>query len=365
MRPMTSETMTGSSTARPGGTAGKRQAFGRGASLVEWAQKNGLFFALLALVILFSVTTQHFATAANARVILMQVALVGIMAVPAAMLILSGYVDLSVGGIMVLSAVVFGMCMQAGTGLPVAIAAAFAAAITWGLFNAVSITVWAFSPIVVTLGGLVGARGLAQFLTQGMTNFGFGPQFALLGNGTLLSMPVPVVIFAVIFLAGLHVWYRTPYGRHMMATGGAQEAAKALGIRTVAIPFWLYTMSAATAALCGLISASQLDSAAITIGTGAELDVLTGVLLGGVAFSGGRGSLFGVLYGVLFIGALRNGLVQINVSAYFHQFSVGLALIFAAGLDILYQRLERLRTARAAVAPHGGQNGSAAEGASS
>jgi ribose transport system permease protein len=341
--------------------AGKHMSAGTARTL-EWAQKNGLFFALVALVLLFSLTTQHFATAANAKVILMQVALVGMMAVPAAMLILSGYVDLSVGGIMVLSAVVFGMCMQAGTGLPIAIAVAFAAAILWGVFNAISITVWAFSPIVVTLGGLVGARGLAQFLTQGMTNFGFGREFMLLGNGTLLSIPVPVIIFGLIFLAGLHVWYRTPYGRHMMAIGGAPDAAKALGIRTIAIPFWLYIMSAATAALCGLISASQLDSAAITIGSGAELDVLTGVLLGGVAFTGGRGSLFGVLFGVLFIGALRNGLVQINVSAYFHQFSVGLALIFAAGLDILYQRLERLRSAGAGTP---GQTGSSAKAVSS
>ncbi|MDI6029019.1 ABC transporter permease [Corticibacterium sp. UT-5YL-CI-8] len=317
---------------------------------VTWAQRNGMFFALVGLILFFSFSADHFATASNLRVILMQVSMVGIIAVPGAMLVLCNNVDLSVGGIVVLTAVVFGICMENKTGLPVAVALGLIAGTLWGFLNAILIAGLGFSPIIVTLGGLVGARGLAEFLSHGMTTFGFGPTFAFLGNGTLLSVPVPVWIFALVFLIGLYLWYLTPLGRHMFAIGGAPEAARSLGIKSNAIPFWLYVASGAVSAVCGLIAASQLDASSISIGLGLELEVLTGILLGGVAFAGGRGSLVGVLFGVLFIGALNNGLVQINISPYIQQLAVGAALILAAALDILYQRLDRLKVAEVAAA---------------
>ncbi len=312
---------------------------------LRWAQRNGMFFALVILVLFFAWNAPNFATASNLSVVLMQVAIVGIVAIPGAMLVLCGKVDLSVGGMVVLSAVVFGQAMEAGLGLPLAIVAGLGASTLWGVLNAVLIARLEFSPIIVTLGGLVGARGLAEFISEGMTSFGFGPEFAFLANGTLMSVPVPVWMFGVVFLIGCHLWYLTPLGRHMFAIGGAPDTADALGIRAVSIPFWLYVASGFLSGICGLIAASQLDAASISIGRGLEIDVLTGILLGGVAFTGGRGSLVGVLFGVLFIGALNNGLVQINISPYVQQLAIGAALIFAATLDIVYQRLDRIQVA--------------------
>lgn len=320
------------------------------AGAIGWAQRNGMFFALVLLILFFSWSAPNFATISNLSVVLMQVSIVGIVAVPGAMLVLCGKVDLSVGGIVVLSAVVFGQCMEAKTGLPVAVAAGLVAGGLWGGLNAVLVARLNFSPIIVTLGGLVGARGLAEFISHGMTTFGFGPEFAFLANGTVLSVPVPVWIFGAVFLAGCHLWYMTPLGRHMFAIGGARDAADALGIRAIAIPFWLYIASGLLSGVCGLIAASQLDASSISIGRGLEIDVLTGILLGGVAFTGGRGSLVGVLFGVLFIGALNNGLVQINISPYVQQLAVGAALIFAAALDIVYQRLDRVQLEETAKA---------------
>ena len=115
-----------------------------------------------------------------------------------------------------------------------------------------------------------------------------------------------------------------------------------LGVATQRIPFLLYGASGLAAALGGLIVTSQLDASSLSIGINLELSVLSAILLGGVSFMGGRGSLFGVLLGVLFIGALDNGLVQMNVGPYFQRAAVGLALVLAAALDVLYQRLDRI-----------------------
>jgi ribose/xylose/arabinose/galactoside ABC-type transport system permease subunit len=309
----------------------------------EWLQKQGLLIALVVLIVFFWTSSERFMTSSNIAVILQQVAVDGLVAIPGAMLVLAGYVDLSIGSVAVLSAVVFGEAMQAQLGLGPSILLGLGAGTAWGAVNGYLIAYLGLSPIIVTLGGLAGARGLSLLITHGFTVFGFGPVFAHLGNGMLLSVPVPVWIYAVAFLIGAHVWYQTPYGRHMAAIGGARDAAQALGIKARAIPFWLYVASGFAAALGGLILTSELDGASVSLGLGMELNVLTGILLGGVAFTGGRGSLFGVLFGTIFIGALSNGLIQINVSPYFQQVAVGMALVMAAGLDILHQRLDRIR----------------------
>ncbi len=311
--------------------------------IMTWAQRNGMFFALLLLIALFSVMSSRFLTVPNVTVILLQDAVIGLIAVPGAMLILCGFVDLSVGSIAVLGAVAFGQAMEAGFGLPVSLLIGLGVGTAWGALNGYLIAILGLSPIIITLGGLAGARGMAELLTQGFSTYGYGPVFAQLGNGKLLGVPVPIILFTVVFLVGLHLWYRAPLGRHMIAIGGARDTAAELGIRVKAIPFWLYVASGFASALGGLIIASQLDGAAVTIGTGMELEVLTAILLGGVSFTGGRGSLFGVLFGLLFVGVLANGLIQVNVSPYFEQVAIGLALGGAAGLDMLYQRLERLR----------------------
>jgi ribose transport system permease protein len=128
----------------------------------------------------------------------------------------------------------------------------------------------------------------------------------------------------------------------MMAIGADKVAARSLGVSARRIPAVLYTLSGLSAAAGGLIITSQLDGASLSIGVGLELQVLTAILLGGVAFTGGRGSLWGVLFGVLFVGVLYNGLVIINVGPYWANLVVGLVLIFAAALDAFYRRLERI-----------------------
>jgi ribose/xylose/arabinose/galactoside ABC-type transport system permease subunit len=287
----------------------------------------------------FTSASGNFLTHRNLTVILLQVSIVGLAAIPQAMLVLSAYVDLSVGSVAVLAVAVFGeMSKVDHHSLAASIAIAMGAGAGWGLMNGVLISYLEFSPIIVTLGGFVGARGVADTITQ----FGFGGNFAYLGNGTILSIPVPAVIFLGLFLVGAYIWYEMPVGRHLTAIGADKTSARALGVSVKRLPCVLYVFSGLAAAAGGLILTSELDGASPSIGVGLELQVLTAVLLGGVAFAGGRGSLWGVLYGILFIGVLNNGLILLNIGPYVVNLAVGVVLVAAAGADAFYQRLERV-----------------------
>jgi ribose transport system permease protein len=311
-------------------------------TLVEAGQRSGLIAAFVLLVVFFSASAPRFLTGPNIEAILLQVSIVGIAAVPGAMLVLAGYVDLSVGSVAVLASVVFGKLMTGGMPVGLAMTLALLVGAGWGLLNGILICRFGFSAIVVTLAGLAGARGLAEAISQGQTTTTFGDTFAKLGNGTFLGIDIPVVILIVVFAVGAWVWYAMPSGRHMVAIGADRTAAHSVGISTRRIPTALYVCSGAAAALAGLILTSQLDGATLDIGNGFELDVLTAVLLGGVSFTGGRGSLVGVAIGVLFVGALENGLVLLNIGPFYSNLAVGAALLVAAGLDVLHTRLERL-----------------------
>jgi len=306
-------------------------------------QSGGLFVALIALSAFFTANSARFLTTNNIKVILLQVALVGIVAIPGAMLLLSGYLDLSVGSVAVLAAAVFGeMAKIQHTSVGVAVVLALVVGAAWGALNGGLVAYLRFSPVVVTLGGFAAARGVAQALTENETRTGFGDTFGKLGNSTVLGLPTPAALFILLFAVGVYLWYATPLGRHLTAIGADEVAARSVGVSVKRIPFATYVSSGLAAAVVGLVLTSELDGASPSIGEGLELQVLTAILLGGVAFSGGRGSLWGVLFGVLFIGVLQNGLVLLNVGPYYVNIAVGAVLLVVAGVDVVYQRLERI-----------------------
>jgi len=312
-------------------------------TLVSTYQSGGLLIALILLGTYFTFANGRFLTTSNLSVVLLQSAIVGIIAIPGAMLLLAGYLDLSVGSIAVLGAATFGQLVVVGQ-VPVWVAFAISMAVggAWGALNGYLIAYLGFSPIVVTLGGLAAARGVAEAMTNYATRMGFGDEFGFLGNGDILGLPTPAVTFILLFIVGLYLWYVTPVGRHLTAIGADHTAARSVGLAVKRIPFLVYVASGLASAIGGLIFTSQLDGASISIGVGAELQVLTAILLGGVAFTGGRGSLWGVLFGVLFIGVLNNGLILLNVGPYFVNIVVGCVLLLVAGADVLYQRIDQI-----------------------
>ncbi|MGW0578197.1 ABC transporter permease [Streptomyces sp. NPDC002920] len=305
-------------------------------------QRHPLLPVLALMVLGFQLATGSFLDVANLRGIATDAATIAIVAVPLALLVISGYLDLSVGSSLALGGLVAGQL--AGThhqSLAVSVLGALAAGAVVGAVNGVLCCYLGLSAFIVTLGMLTAVRGLAQQLFP-LPLSNFGERYAWLGGATLAGIAAPVVIAAVVLLAGAAYLAFAPGGRHVFAIGVNREAAYLSGINIRRTPFGLFVLTAAAAALTGAIKASVLDSvSAGTSGAGFELTVLTAVLLGGVALTGGSGSVFGVLLGVLFLGCLQNGLTLLSVPAFWQQIAQGTSLVVGAALAYFGPRLRR------------------------
>lgn len=295
-------------------------------------RRHPLIAVLAVMVLVFQLSTGSFLDPSNLSGIATDAAALAIVAVPLALLVISGYLDLSVGSTLALGGLVAGWLAGQGQSPLVAVPAALAAGAAVGAVNGVLCCYLGLSAFIVTLGMLTAVRGLAQQLFP-LPLSGFGSSFAWLGGSRIAGIAAPVVIAGLVLVAGALFLALTPGGRHVFAIGVNREAAHLSGINIRRTPFALFVVTGVAAALAGAIKASVLDSAvAGTSGAGFELTVLTAVLLGGVALTGGSGSVVGVLLGVLFLGSLQNGLTLLNVPAFWQQMAQGAALVAGAAL---------------------------------
>lgn len=304
------------------------------------AAASALLLGVVALLLVFSALNDAFLTVDNFRNIFIQASVISVVAVPMALLLIAGKVDLSVGSTLALGAVVTGLLITDGVPVVPAIVIGVLAGAVVGVINGVLVEAWDLSPIIVTLGALTAVRGIALTLAPDPV-FGFPDGFLALGENELFGIPYLVLIAAAVFLLGGAVLSRMPTGRHVYAVGVNPEAAYLSGVRVRRIGIWLFAATGAAAALAGVMLSARLGSAPSgSLGVGFELDVLTAVILGGVAFNGGRGTIAGVFLGVLFLGVLQNGLTLENVPAATALVVKGAVLVVAAGLDRVALRSE-------------------------
>lgn len=313
-----------------------------------WLLRNGIVVALVAEFVFFSTQSTEFLTGSNIRLVLLQNAVVMIIAVPSALLLMTGYIDFAVGSTLGLSGIILGQQLH-DHNVVVASLIALALGALIGTTQGILATWFDFSPIVVTLGYFTAVRGLAFVVSGGLETSSFGSSFDQIGQSVVqpFSIPTPLLIALVVLLVGILVHQKTRFGRHLVAIGVNPEAAYRAGIPIRRIPLLLYIATSTAAGLGALISVARLDSAPPTLGTGLELQVLSSVLLGGVSFSGGRGTLTGMAAGVLFIGVLNNGLLLLGVQPFWFTVSSGAALVAAAALDKISRRLAKLRRVHA------------------
>ncbi|MFE3849738.1 ABC transporter permease [Streptomyces griseorubiginosus] len=304
-------------------------------------RRQPLIVVLGVMVVGFQLSTGSFLDPANLRGIATDAATLAIVAVPSALLLISGYLDLSVGSTLALGGLVGGWLAGQGQSPVVAVLGALAAGAAVGAVNGVLCCYFGLSAFIVTLGMLTAVRGLAQQLFP-LPLSGFGTGFAWLGGARIAGVAAPVVVAALVLVAGALFLALTPAGRHVFAIGVNREAAHLSGIDIRRTPFALFVITGVAAALAGAIKASVLDSVvAGTSGSGFELAVLTAVLVGGVALTGGSGSILGVLLGVLFLGCLQNGLTLLDVPTFWQQMAQGTALVAGAALAYFAPRAAR------------------------
>ncbi|NDK32055.1 ABC transporter permease [Nesterenkonia haasae] len=301
--------------------------------------QSPLLVILIVMVVLVEMATGSQMSWGNLRGVLLDVAVIGIVAVPVGMLLIAGYIDLSVGSTLAIGGVCAALAVKHTESVWLGLGAALLVGALVGAINGLLVAVIGLSSLITTLGVLTAGRGVAQLMSP-LPVSGFTPEFAFFGAGAVLGVPVPAVIAGVLFLFAGVFLIMTPRGRHVYALGVNREAAYLSGISTRLIPFALYMVSGACAGLAGALTAARLNSApAGQLGAGFELAVLTAVLIGGIALTGGEGTMFGVLVGVLFMGLLTNSLTLLGVATFWQNVVSGLALVSAIIISLGTQRL--------------------------
>jgi ribose transport system permease protein len=339
------------------GSAALPTGRGRGLSVPE---TGALLVVLVVLFGYFSIASPFFLNSENLINILQNVAVVGIIACPATLLLISGQFDLSVGSGVGFAGMLMAVAALApGTGgvelpfamnlqVPSAFVVAVVGTLVIGLINAFCVTVIGINALITTLGTLAIFRGLTKVLGDGQTirieNFGQLGVVRIPEGGLPIigvGIPLPVYIFVACVVAFWAVLRYTVYGRSLYAIGANPTAARLAGIRTKRVIFIAFMLSAVCVALAGLIRLSQVAGASVNSGLGIELSVVTAVVLGGASLSGGRGGIGGTVLAVLIVGVLSNGLIQLSVPSFWIEVANGLLLLGAVTVDRIRLRLTR------------------------
>lgn len=293
--------------------------------------------AIALLALFFYINAPVFMTANNWISISVQVAALMTIAIPFSLLLMAGKIDLSVGSTLALCGVVAGLSFEP-LGITGAVLLTLAVGTGVGLINGVLVSSIGMSPIIVTLGSLTLIRGVAQWLAPNPI-FGFPEEFLVIGYERLFGLPILTWIMIAVVGLGVVVMTLLPIGPQIIALGVNKRAAFLVGLRVKAIGIALYAGTGFFVAVAALMSISRINSApAGTLGVGVELSVLTAVLLGGIPFAGGKGSVLRVVLGVWLLGMLSNGLILMNVPTELSLMTTGLVLVVAAALDVLRSR---------------------------
>ena len=312
-------------------------------------REAGIGIALLLLIAIFSASAPHFTDESNITNILTQITINLIMATGMTFVIMIGGIDLSVGSVMALSAMVAGLVLKAETlPVPVAIVAAaltsVAVGMVCGFINGFVASFWGVPSFIVTLGMLNIARGGALEVTNARTLFEFPNAFNDFGTATLLGMPAIFLVALGLVLLGWGVLTRTVFGRLIYAIGNNEEAVRLSGHDTFIFKVAAFVISGLTVGIGAIVYMARLTIASPILGTGFELNAIAAVIIGGTSLNGGRGSLIGTFLGACLIGVLADGLILIGVGDFVRQMITGGVIILAVILDSYRARIaERTR----------------------
>ncbi|QEM83140.1 ABC transporter permease [Halomonas binhaiensis] len=304
-------------------------------SLASFMSNYGIVIAFVVLCLVLSVVSPYFLGVNNLLNVLRQVSINGVLAIGMTFVILTRGIDLSVGSMMAFSAMVAASFAGAGAdySLILPILLGLGAGLVLGSINGVMVARFAIPPFVMTLGMLSMARGLTYIYNDGMPISSLSSHFLWLGQGTVAGIPVPVLLFATVFILAWFVLRYTTFGRYVYAVGGNPTASRLSGINVRRITFSVYAISGVLCGLAGLMIAARTSAALPQAGVAYELDAIAAVVIGGTSLAGGKGRIIGTLFGVLIIGVINNGLDLLGVSSFYQQLVKGAIIVIAVMLD--------------------------------
>lgn len=315
------------------------------------------FVALILVLAYFSYAAPNFLSTANAVIVSKHVALNALLAIGMTFVIITGGIDLSVGSIVGLCAMVTGWLVLNGVDLGVGYTVWFntveivgivtLVGVLVGVANGVLITRLGVAPFIATLGTLYIARGAALLSSGGRTfpnltgSADYGTAgFPFIGTGTILGLPVIIWILIVVGLLAHYISRRTTLGRHIYAVGGNERGAALSGVKVDRIKMFVYMFSGLCAAIVGIVVASQLQASHPATGETFELNAIAAAVLGGTSMSGGRGRIGGTVIGAFVIGILSDGLIMMGVSSFWQTVIKGVVIIAAVVIDQAQSKLQ-------------------------
>lgn len=275
-----------------------------------------------------------FRTLGNTENILEQVSVNGIMAVGMTLVIITAGIDLSVGSVLALSAVIATSFAHPGAHpLIVPVFMGALVGLVCGAVNGVLIAKNRLAPFIVTLGMMTIARGAALVYTDGRPVIDLSDAYNEIGRGKIGNIPFSAMIFFVVVLLGIFILHYTRFGRYVYAVGGNELAAKVSGINTDRVLIAVYALTGALVGVAGIVLSSRVTSGSPAMGAGYELDAIAAVVIGGTSLNGGVGSMAGTIAGILIIGVMNNGLDLLYVKSYWQLIIKGAIIVLAVLLD--------------------------------
>lgn len=300
---------------------------------------KAIWVVYVVLVIAFTIANPRFLNPSNLLTMLRQVSMYGIASIGMTFVILLGDIDLSTGSIVTFVNILCAYLMvNKGMGMVPAIIITLVAAVLIGILNAFMVSSIGIPALIATFATQTAFQGLALIISGGLPINGFPDAFRIFGQGYVGIVPVPVIIMAICFAIGSFILNKTYFGRYFYAVGGNVEAAKLSGIRVGRTKYLVFALSGLFAGLAGIVMLSRTSSGIANAGVGFEFDVITCVVLGGVSVAGGFGKISGVVAGTFIIGALKNGMVLMNIDSYVQNIVMGVVLALAVGFDCIQKK---------------------------
>jgi ribose transport system permease protein len=307
------------------------------------SQVAGVTAVLIAILIVSSFVSKKFLSPYNIQIMVRSLAFTGMVSLGQGLLLLLGDIDLSVGAIAGLCGVICGkFAVEMGVNPYLAIALALAFGLLFGSINGMMVTSFKLNAIVLTIGMQTAYKGINQVITKGRTITGFPKNITVLGEGNVTGLPIPTIILLAVFLIIYFLTRRTTYGRNVYAVGNSIETARMVGIKTQRVRIISYAICGFLAGLAGILMSMRLASAQASIGEIWVLPSIAAPVIGGVATTGGIGSVTGALIGGAIMGVVANIIVLGNVNIYWQQVLNGMIVVAAIVFDSFAQKFRKV-----------------------